>query len=38
MKGYIGKILYFNLSQSKKEIRDLDTDNANYLSSAHVLE
>jgi aldehyde:ferredoxin oxidoreductase len=28
MKGYIGKILYFNLSQSKKEIRDLDTDDA----------
>ena len=28
MKGYIGKILYFNLSQSEKEIRDLDTDDA----------
>ncbi len=28
MKRYIGKILYFNLSQSKKEIRDLDTDDA----------
>lgn len=28
MKGYVGKILYFNLSKSKKEIRDLDTDNA----------
>jgi aldehyde:ferredoxin oxidoreductase len=28
MKGYIGKILYFNLSQSKKEVRDLDTDDA----------
>ncbi|UCF83324.1 MAG: aldehyde ferredoxin oxidoreductase family protein [Desulfobacteraceae bacterium] len=28
MKGYVGKILYFNLSQSKKEIRDLDTDDA----------
>jgi len=26
MKGYIGKILYFDLSLSKKEIRDLDID------------
>ena len=28
MKGYIGKILYFDLSLSKKEIRDLDIDEA----------
>lgn len=28
MKGYIGKILYFDLSQSRKEIRDLNIDDA----------
>lgn len=29
MKGYAGKILYFDLSQSKGEVKDLDPDEAN---------
>ena len=28
MKGYMGKILYIDLSSSKKEVRDLDLDSA----------